>query len=47
MRSPVSHVLRAVLLQLRVEIILQLGAGTGELTGGIPEQLRRPGEVSL
>lgn len=47
MGSPVSHVLQAVLLQLRVEIILRLEAGAGELTGGIPEQLKRPGGVSL
>ena len=44
MGNPVSHILRAVLLQPEAEIILLLEAGTGELTGGVLEQLRRAGE---
>lgn len=42
-----SHVLRAVLLQPEAEIILLLDGGSGELTGGVLEQLRRAGEISL
>lgn len=39
---------RAVLLlQPRAETILLQEAGTGELAGGVPEWLRRAGEISL
>jgi len=42
-----SHTLRAVLLQPRAEIFLLQEAGTGELTDGVLEWLRRAGKISL